>query len=240
MKRSIDLESHIATKAPTFSLHVIALSHKTNRLFVSIFEIGRKGKPMAKNADRTEKTRGDIVDAAVRLFGKHGFAAVSTPMLADEAGVSRGAIYHHFASKAAILEAAVETELTRIAQLIDQSGSEASDPLEQLVEGGDAFLRAMTSPTARQIILIDGPAVLGPQRINEIDAATTSSELTAGILHAQEAGRLPRDINAAALTSLMTGAYDRAAIDGHAASEESALAAAQAIRALWFGLSRLA
>ena len=77
-------------------------------------------------------------------------------------------------------------------------------------------------------------------RMNQIDTATTTRELALGIKAAQAAGRLPGDIDAAALTSLMTGAYDRGAIDGFAAAEERRLAVRHAIRAIWFGLSKLA
>ncbi|RIJ28577.1 TetR/AcrR family transcriptional regulator [Henriciella mobilis] len=195
---------------------------------------------MARNPDRTARTRTLIISAARTLFGKHGYGEVSTPQIADAASVSRGAMYHHFKDKAAILEAVIEAEYARIARFIDKAARGTGDPVDDLVEGGDAFLSAMSDPVSRQLLLIDGPAVLGMVRMNQIDTATTTRELALGIKAAQAAGRLPGDIDAAALTSLMTGAYDRGAIDGFAAAEERRLAVRHAIRAIWFGLSKLA
>ena len=195
---------------------------------------------MAKNPDRSARTRSDILKTARSLFGKHGYSAVSTPQIADAAGVSRGAMYHHFRDKAAILEAVIEAEFSRIAQMVDASGSGSDDPVENLVEGGDAFLTAMADPVSRQLLLIDGPAVFGTQHMTKIDTCTTTETLRNGIEAASQAGRLPGDIDTAALTSLMTGAYDRAAIDGFAEDGGRQLEMRQAIRAVWFGLSRLA
>ena len=63
---------------------------------------------MARNPERSAKTRQDIVTTARRLFGKEGYTSVSTPQIADASGVSRGAMYHHFRDKAAILEAVTD------------------------------------------------------------------------------------------------------------------------------------
>ncbi|WP_370373723.1 TetR/AcrR family transcriptional regulator [Henriciella pelagia] len=194
---------------------------------------------MARNPERSAKTRQDIVTTARRLFGKEGYTSVSTPQIADASGVSRGAMYHHFRDKAAILEAVIEAEFAHIAGIIDTSATGSQDPVENLVEGGEAFLTAMSDPVTRQLLLIDGPAVLGTQRMTDLDTCTTTQTLAEGITAAKTAGRLPADTDTAALTSLMSGAYDRAAIDGFGHDAARQLEMRQAIRAIWFGLSRL-
>ncbi|MEO1102035.1 MAG: hypothetical protein AAFW65_09345, partial [Pseudomonadota bacterium] len=73
-----------------------------------------------------------------------------------------------------------------------------------------------------------------------MDNEITTSSLQDGIEAAQQLGRLPADIPADALTSMMSGAYDRAVLDGFGTSEEGRLAIRHAIRSLWFGLSKLA
>lgn len=195
---------------------------------------------MAKNDARSARTRRKVLDVSRKLFADHGYGGVSTPQIAQQAGVSRGALYHHFSDKAAILEAVIIAEYKAIASAIDAGTRAQSDPMEALIEGGDLFLSAMSDPASRRLLLIEGPAVLGKSRMDELDAATTTQTLLAGIEAAQQAGCLPTDIDPAALTSLMTGAYDRGAIDGFGDDSENQLAIRHAIRAVWFGLSRLA
>lgn len=195
---------------------------------------------MAKNPVRSARTRKTILKAARTLFGGAGYGEVSTPQIADAAGVSRGALYHHFRDKEAVFEAVVEAEFQAIAARIDAAATAQHDPIDDLVEGGDAFFTAMSDPVSRRLLLIDGPAILGKTRMDALDACTTTRTLTEGVEAAQRAGRLPRDLDAAALTSLMTGAYDQGAIDGFGEDESRQLATRHAIRAIWFGLSRLA
>lgn len=192
------------------------------------------------NAERTEKARADILSAARILFGQNGFSATSTPMIAEAAGVSRGALYHHFADKTEMFRAVAEAEFRRIEASIDTDTDAVNDPLERLIEGGDNFISAMLEPIARRILLVEGPAVLGSEEMRQLDNRTTEQSLREGILAAQSAGRLPRDLSAEAMTSLMSGAFDRAVIDGHSDDEDDRQALREVIRALWFGLSRIA
>lgn len=194
---------------------------------------------MATNEQRTEKARRVLIETARALFGAHGYANTTTPMIADATGLTRGALYHHFNDKAGLFEAVVTDEYARIGEKIEAYASETQDPLEALIEGGDAFISAMSDPVSQRILLIDAPTVLGYERLLELDNATTTQELRYGIEAAINAGRLP-DVSATALTSLMSGAYDRAVLDGMGTSEESRLAARQAIRMMWFGLSNTA
>ena len=119
-------------------------------------------------------------------------------------------------------------------------GATSSDTLELLIEGGERFISAMNDPASRQILLVDGPAILGAQKMLAFDRQTTSRSLLAGITAAQAQGRLPADTPPDALASMMSGAYDRAVLDGFSETDEGRLAILHAIRSLWFGLSKLA
>jgi len=191
------------------------------------------------NAERASASRATLIEVGRRLFGQHGFAATSTPMIAEAAGVSRGALYHHFKDKADLFAAVVEAEFARLAEAINAAATEASDPLEKLIEGGENFITAASDPVSQKLLFIDGPAVLGNGMLHAVDTDTTTNTLLIGIEEAQAAGRLPRDLPAAALTSMMSGAYDRAVIDGFGADEAGRLAIRHAIRSLWEGLSKL-
>ena len=118
---------------------------------------------MPTQAERTEATRGRLGATARRLFAEKGFAATSTEEILGEAAVSRGALYHHFASKTDLFRAAfeaVEDDLT--AQILAAAaGSGETDPLRILELGFDAFLDQCVNPEVQRIVMLDGPTVLG-------------------------------------------------------------------------------
>ncbi|MEO1476152.1 MAG: TetR/AcrR family transcriptional regulator [Pseudomonadota bacterium] len=192
------------------------------------------------NEERSAAARAKLIQAGRSLFGEHGYVGTSTPMIATSAGVSRGALYHHFEDKADLFQAVVEAEYERLEEAIDRTITHVSDPIEILIEGGEGFIAAASDPMAQRILFVDGPSVIGGGMLLAVDNETTTSSLRLGIEAAQAAGKLPKDLPAAALTSMMSGAYDRAVLDGFGKDEESRLAIRHAIRSLWHGLSRLA
>lgn len=194
---------------------------------------------MPSNQERTATARTTLIDAARKLFGANGYANTTTLMIAEATGLTRGALYHHFNGKLGLFEAVIEAEFVRINVQIDDHAQETTDPLEALIEGGDAFISAMSDPVSQRLILIDAPIVLSRQRLLDLDNETTTLGLKDGIEAAQAAKRLP-DLPSAALTSLMSGAYDRAVLDGLGENEASQQDAREAIRTIWFGLSKLA
>ena len=169
----------------------------------------------SKNVLRSERTRAALLQTARERFASDGYAATSTPTIVAEAGVSRGALYHHFRDKAELFQAVVEAEYASVAGAIEAAaGAEmtrTSDSVAILAAGGDAFLDAMRDPGRRRILLIDGPAVLGPDVMREINARHTGKTLRAGIAAAVACGDFP-DLPVDALTDLLDAAYDRIAL----------------------------
>jgi AcrR family transcriptional regulator len=169
----------------------------------------------SKNALRSERTRTALLDTARNRFARDGFAATSTPTIVEEAGVSRGALYHHFRDKADLFQAVVEREYATVAASIEAAAAQAmtgtTDSVAILAAGGDAFLDAMRNPGRRRILLIDGPAVLGPETMREINARHTGRTLRGGIAAAVACGDFT-DLPVDALADLLDAAYDRIAL----------------------------
>lgn len=164
-------------------------------------------------AQRREATREALLAAARRLFTERGYENVGTEEIVRAAGVTRGALYHHFGDKASLLEAAyeqIEAESTeRVARIV--LGSELHSPLEAMKAGVVAFLDECAKPELRQIALHDAPAVLGWDRWREIGAANGLGLIEASLAAAMEAGEI-REMPVQALAHLLMGALDEAAM----------------------------
>lgn len=163
------------------------------------------------NRERTETTRAALVAAARRLFVEKSYAETSTPEIVAAAGVTRGALYHHFADKQALLRAVVEAESAAIAEEVEKAAPADLDPLDALKIGGVAFLSAMGVPGRTRLLLLDGPAVLGHAAMDEIEARHGGRTLREGLSAVMEAGAI-RPLPIDALAAQLAAAFDRAAL----------------------------
>ena len=178
---------------------------------MNVTEPGRRRR--RTQAERSEATRGALMTAARRLFAEHGYDEVSAEQIVRAAGVTRGALYHHFGGKAELLDAVydqLEREMTeRIARVV--LGSELESPMEAMRAGISAFLEECAQPEVRQIVLTDAPAVLGWERWREIAAANGLGLIEASLSAAIEAGEL-RPLPVRPTAHLLLGALDEAAM----------------------------
>ncbi|HEY1739575.1 MAG TPA: helix-turn-helix domain-containing protein [Acidimicrobiia bacterium] len=100
------------------------------------------------------------MDAARALLAERGYAGAGREEIVERAGVTRGAMYHHFASKEALFLAVYEVVERELLDAIAVSAMQASDPVEMLRLGALAFLDAAATPEVRRISLLDAPAVI--------------------------------------------------------------------------------
>ncbi|WP_395812697.1 TetR family transcriptional regulator [Archangium minus] len=173
-------------------------------------------------------TRGDLIAAARKLFTERSYAETSTPEIATAAGVTRGALYHHFEDKQALFRAVVEHEAQAVAEEIERATPPALSVRRALLAGADAYLAAMAVPGRTRLLLLDGPAVLGRTEMDAIDLRHAGRTLREGLAAAMGEGAIaegPVD----ALTGLLSAAFDRAALaidsGASAADYRSAIAA---------------
>ena len=127
-------------------------------------------QPASLRAEQVAQTRAALVAAGRRMFGEKGFRATSVEDLAREARVTTGALYHHFPNKTALFEAVflqAHTDLMKASTKAAAQG--ASDGIDELARGFEAFLDGVLQPDMQRILILDGPAVLGLARYTELD-----------------------------------------------------------------------
>jgi AcrR family transcriptional regulator len=188
---------------------------------------------MATQAERREKTKAAVVKAAKRIFGERGFAGTTMDDIAAGARVAKGAVYHHFLTKEALFEAVFEQVSLELLSELDRISRTENDPLAAMAAGTLGYFSACASGPTSQIILRDGPAVLGWERWREIDAKHFGGKFPRGLAAAMEAGLIARQ-PIEPLARLLLGAVTEAAVACSAAQDigHAGAAYARAFRSL--------
>lgn len=174
----------------------------------------------AADAARTAQR---ILESANELFAARGFAEVSLDDVARAAGVTRGAVYHHYDNKTGLFTAVAARVQSDVAQAVVTAAAHAgAAPGDQLRAGSHAFLDAITRGAAVRILLIDAPAVIGWQEWRRLDGENSAIHLRDAL----------RDVGVAeelldASTAQLSGAMNEAALwisrqdDAHTARARS-------------------
>ena len=144
---------------------------------------------MATQAERRTATTEALIAAAREAFVNDGFTATSVDEVATRVGMSKGAVYHHYASKTDLFRAVLESVEAELQQRVMRRAARVTDPIEQIIAGNDAFLDAATDPAIGRITLIEAPAVLGWTLFREIDEQYFMGLLMASLAAATGARR---------------------------------------------------
>jgi AcrR family transcriptional regulator len=171
----------------------------------------RSKPPRRTQEERSETTRARLIAAARRLFAERGYAGVGTEEIVRSAGVTRGALYHHFAGKPELLEAVYEELEGEITKKIAEGALSGSNALEALTAGSEMFLDACLEPEVQRIVLLDAPAVLGWERWREIAADHGLGLVEAALAAAMDSGQIARQ-PPRPLAHVLMGALDEAAM----------------------------
>lgn len=147
-----------------------------------------------RRSDKGLATHRHIVATATALFTTRGYEATSIETVLETAGVSRGALYHHFKSKEALYIAVLEGVEARIAETTAAASHHLRDPREALRAGCYAWIGLSRDPAVRQIVLLDAPAVIGWHKWREIDARFAFGQVKAALTNAAKAGRVRLDL----------------------------------------------
>lgn len=194
---------------------------------------------MVTQQERRERTVAAIVAAAYSLLADRGYAAVRVDDVVGAAGVAKGAFYHHFASKQALLDHLVDHAQQEIAAVMSANPRPAPLAATDLAEVLEQYLRVASRPDRRRVLLVDGPEVLGWERWREIDNRHFAGMTRAAIAMIVPDGTPDDRIDAA--TRLVLGAVMEAALaTGRAADPDAAAALhGRVLRVLLQGLATL-
>ena len=147
-----------------------------------------------KRAAQGRATRGQLIEVATRLFAEHGYEGTSIEAVLSATGVSRGALYHHFAGKEALFEAVVSAVSAQVMVELTQVISGCADPVDALRTAALAWISLAADPVIQRVVLVDAPSVLGWDRWRAMDDGRTLGALRALLQAVSDSGRLPAEL----------------------------------------------
>lgn len=177
---------------------------------------------MGIKAERAATTRAALLAAARKLFAELGFAATGTEAILAETGLTRGALYHHFADKQALFAAVCEELHAEAEAAIVTDAEAAPDAWQAVADGCLAFLDYMVRPDVRRILILEAPSVLGWAAWNEMDRRHGFGLLIEGVEAAVAEGSLQGDPDILAV--MINGALNYAVVWAGQSNEPKALA----------------
>lgn len=116
---------------------------------------------MSVREQKMAETRKKLIEVARRAFAEYGYADTSMDKLTAEAGLTRGALYHHFGDKRGLFAAVVDQIDSQMAEYAQQHLEQPDDLWEGLLLEGQTYIQNALNPEFQRIVLRDGPAVLG-------------------------------------------------------------------------------
>jgi AcrR family transcriptional regulator len=165
-----------------------------------------------KKVEQSEVTRGALLRVAQELFTDKGYAATATEDIVQRAGVTRGALYHHFRDKEELFQAVFEEAERGLVETVRTAADAAqTDPWQGFVVGCQAFLDACLEPGVQRIVLLDAPSVLGWETWRRIDAEYGLGLVRHSLQAAIDAGYLD-PLPVEPLAHVILGALNEAAL----------------------------
>jgi AcrR family transcriptional regulator len=156
--------------------------------------------------EHTRATREAILGVATQLFAERGYAATPTEEIVRRAGVTRGALYHHFDSKKGLFRAVYVAIEEAFVQTVAERVQEEEDTVRRLQLGLELFLDACMEPAVQRIVMIDAPAVLDWDDWRDLLERYGLGLVKVALEGARDAGLLSSEVPMDALARLMLGA----------------------------------
>lgn len=159
----------------------------------------------APRRGRPGYTREQMLDVAVALFNERGYDATSVSDLAERLGVSKSALYHHFASREELLDLAVDHALAGLEQLLDEPGATTGTPFDRLrfVLAGAVHVLVDRLPSVTLLLNVRGNSDVERRALER--RRDFDHRVTALVQSAQDAGEVRSDVDGAVATRLLFG-----------------------------------
>lgn len=170
---------------------------------------------------RGEVTRRRLIAVARDLFGERGYEHTSIEQVLSASGVARGALYHHFRSKAELFDAVAEGVFVEVSTFTRAMALHGATPLDRLRAGSHAWLEIACDPAVQRIVLLDSPMVLGWARWRELDEQHSLGDLRVSVARLAQEGLMPAG-NEDVLARMLLAALNEAALFITCAESEAA------------------
>jgi AcrR family transcriptional regulator len=145
------------------------------------------------NVAKAEATRRGLIAAARKLFGEQGYAGTSVDEVVKAAGVTKGALYHHFRDKDDLFRAVVEevkVDVTAAAAESYFDDSDSEDPLERVHRLVIALIDAHLDPAVQRISIIDARSVFDAATRRDLSTRYEASLLRGAFRGAMRVGTI--------------------------------------------------
>lgn len=193
---------------------------------------------MPKVSERyKDERRGQIMDAARRCFLRNGFRETSMQDLFAESGLSSGAFYRYFAGKDELIIAIAQDNFREVVETIHTAAEQSEGSL------GDALAKAVELVTAKHresghggiAVQVWAESLRNPQLAAEFTGLLKNvhAEIEVMVRRHQEAGTLPPEVPAEALSSVVLGMVPGYIVQLVLLGPEASTGVAEALRALW-------
>jgi AcrR family transcriptional regulator len=161
---------------------------------------------MAKRTqEQAAETREAVLRAARQLFASQGYAAASVAAIAEAAGVTKGALFHHFKNKEELflqIWRDLQMEMDVEARAAGRAAIDRNDPFAAFLAGSRVYLDWASRPEYQRIVLVDGPSVLGPARWHQLEFELGSGTLVPGTDYLESRGLFPKSMSVPAALML--------------------------------------
>ncbi|MFZ6005650.1 MAG: TetR family transcriptional regulator [Actinomycetota bacterium] len=162
--------------------------------------------------ERADATRQSLIAAARVLFGERGYQGTSVDEVVRAAGVTKGALYHHFRDKDELFRSVVEEVKRDVTVVVAErfvAAAEGPDPIETIVLGCHAYIDAFSDPAVQRIAVSDARAVLDATTRRDLDARYEVALVRGALRRAMNMGAIARQ-PLVPLAHMLTGALSEA------------------------------
>lgn len=143
---------------------------------------------MATQEQRRQATRENLLNTARELIQTQGIAGTTTQAILDAANISRGALYHHFASLEDLIAAVYEDEAKGAIERAVEKHIPCHSPMDDLLGTCLAWLDELADENVSRILIIDGPVAVGWERCRKIEEGYSLVQMCAWLKQASDAG----------------------------------------------------